>query len=408
VDHLPHRQPELIVRPHLPSRLSPNARQRGLSLIELMIAITLGLLVLAGLTTVFVTASESQRELQRSAQQIENGRYAMDVLSNDVNLAGFYGRYSAYSDPAAIPDPCITGNEAALTTSLRTPIQAFLAADQSSIPSLAGTTCGTYLTAANLHPGSDILVIRRVETTTLRYPGDGFTPAVTAADTMTTNEVYTQTNPKDVSLFFGAGTAVSDATPATVLQRNGKAESVRKLRVHIYFVAPCSLPAGAACSSSDDGGTPVPTLKRLELTVSGGARTFNVVPISEGIQAFKVELGIDNSPNAVNACTTRKGDGAPDLYLPNSTTAAISVADLAGVVSAKVWIIARSPQATPGFTDTKTYAVATPSTVLGAGTVAGTGLTYGPYNDGYKRHAFFSELRAVNPSSRREIPPACT
>ena len=52
--------------------IASRRRQQGLSLIELMIAITLGLLVLAGLTTVFVTASESQRELQRSAQQIES------------------------------------------------------------------------------------------------------------------------------------------------------------------------------------------------------------------------------------------------------------------------------------------------------------------------------------------------
>ena len=41
---------------------------------------------------------------------------------------------------------------------------------------------------------------------------------------------------------------------------------------------------------------------------------------------------------------------------------------------------------------------------LGAGTVAGTGLTYGPYNDAYKRHSFFSEVRVVNLSSRRENP----
>jgi type IV pilus assembly protein PilW len=132
------------------------------------------------------------------------------------------------------------------------------------------------------------------------------------------------------------------------------------------------------------------------------------VPIAEGIQAFKVELGIDTTPTAVNACTTRKGDGAPDLYLPNSTTSAITAADLAGVVAAKVWIVARSPQSTPGFTDTKTYSVATATDVLGAGAVAGSGLTYGPYNDPYKRHAFFSEMRAVNPSARREVPPACT
>ncbi|HYD07514.1 MAG TPA: PilW family protein [Reyranella sp.] len=384
-------------------RLPPRSRQQGLSLIELMIAITLGLLVLAGLTTVFVTASESQRELQRSAQQIENGRYAIDTLTNDIHHAGYYGRFSAYSDPTAIPDPCITGNEAALTTAMSAPIQLYTAADQTSQPSLASTSCAAYgLTAANLQPGSDVLVIRRADTSSLRYPADGQLPTATTTDSTTTAAVYMQTNPKNVNVFFGTGAAANTLT--TMTQKNGTAELARRYRVHIYFVAPCSMPAGTACAANDDGGTPVPTLKRLELTVVGGTRTFEVVPIAEGIQAFKVELGVDNSPSTANASTNRIGDGAPDLYLPNSTTSAITVADLANTVSTKLWLVARSPQATPNHVDSKTYAVATPAEVLGGGTVAGSGLAYGPYNDGYKRHAFFTEVRVVNMSSRRENP----
>src|SRR6266853_1707867 len=87
---------------------------RGFSLIELMIAMTIGLLILAGLVTLFVNTSQSQQALQRSAQQIENGRYAMDVLIQDLHHAGYYGRYSAYSDGTTLPDPCITGNPTAI------------------------------------------------------------------------------------------------------------------------------------------------------------------------------------------------------------------------------------------------------------------------------------------------------
>ena len=387
-------------------------RQRGLSIIELMIAITLGLLVLAGLTTVFVTASESQRELQRSAQQIENGRYAMDLLTQDLHHAGFYGRYSAYADGTTIPDPCLTGDAAALTTDLAVPVQGFIAADQSSRPSLTGTTCATYLPSANLYPGSDILVIRRAETTPLRYPTDGLTPTVTSADTAILNEVYLQTDPGTADIQFGNGAAIAsdkkaNGDAATIKQKNGNAESIRKHRVHIYFVAPCSIPAGGStvCTgSSDDAGSPLPTLKRLELSASGGTRTFNTVPIAEGVDALKVEYGIDNSPSTANASTQRIGDGASDLYIPNATAATLTAVHLTGVVSAKLWLVARSPQTSPGYKDTKTYSVATPSTVLGAGTVAGTGLTYGPFGDAYKRHAFFSEVRVVNLSSRRENP----
>lgn len=388
-------------------------RQRGLSIVELMIAMTLGLLILAGLTTVFVTSSESQRELQRSAQQIENGRYAMDLLTQDLHHAGFYGRYSGYPDGTTIPDPCITGNAAALAADLAVPVQGFIAPDQSSRPSLTGTTCANaLLPSANLHPGSDILVIRRAETTPLRYPTDGLTPTVTSADIAISNEVYLQTDPATADIQFGNGAAIAsdkkaNGDAATIMQKNGSAEAIRKYRVHIYFVAPCSIPAGTSivCTgSNDDAGSPLPTLKRLELSVSSGTLTFNTVPIAEGVDALKFEYGIDNSPSTANATTLRIGDGAPDLYIPNAVTATLAAVHLTGVVSAKVRLVARSPQTSPGYKDTKTYEVATPSTVLGAGTVAGTGLTYGPFNDAYKRHAYFSEVRVVNLSSRRENP----
>ena len=48
--------------------------QRGFTLIELMVAITISLLLLFGLTVVFVGNSRSFSENQRSSQQIENGR----------------------------------------------------------------------------------------------------------------------------------------------------------------------------------------------------------------------------------------------------------------------------------------------------------------------------------------------
>ena len=72
--------------------------QAGLSLIELMVAMTIGLLIFAGLATLFSNASSSQHELRRTSQQIENGRYAMDVLIQDLQLAGYFGEFRAAGD----------------------------------------------------------------------------------------------------------------------------------------------------------------------------------------------------------------------------------------------------------------------------------------------------------------------
>jgi type IV pilus assembly protein PilW len=377
-------------------------RQGGLSMVELLVAMAIGLMLMAGLVTVFANTSQSQRELQRSSQQIENGRYAMDVLTQDMHHAGYYGRYAGYTAPASAPDPCITGDAAALTSAMGFPVQGYVAASQSARPSLGGTSCGTYLPNANLYPGSDVLVIRRADTSPL---------AVGA--TAVAGEVYMQTGIGAVSVQFGNGAAITsastaDGNAASILQKSGAAESIRKYHVHIYFVAPCSVPSGggAICTGAgDDLGNPIPTLKRLELSVNAfGALTFNTVPISEGVEALKIEYGIDNSPSTANASTGIIGDGAPDLYIPNAGTASPAVTDFPNVVSAKVFLVARNSESTTGFKDTKTYAVATPASVMGAGTNAGTGLTYGPFNDGYKRHGYFSEIRLINLSSRRENP----
>ncbi|HXC38809.1 MAG TPA: prepilin-type N-terminal cleavage/methylation domain-containing protein, partial [Burkholderiales bacterium] len=314
--------------------MKTSAPQHGLSLIELLVSMAIGLMLMAGLVTVFANSSQSQRELQRTAQQIENGRYAMDVLTQDLHHAGFYGRYAAYTAPASAPDPCITGDAAALASSMGFPVQGYVAASQSTRPSLAGTTCGTYLPNANLYPGSDVLVIRRADTS-----------ALAVGATAVSGEVYVQSGVSAVSVQFGNGAAITaastaDGGAASILQKSGAAESIRKYHVHIYFVAPCSIPSGggSVCTgSSDDQGKPVPTLKRLELSVnSSGTLTFNTVPISEGVEALKIEYGIDNSPSTANASTQLIGDGAPDLYIPNATTSAPAATDFPNAVSAKV------------------------------------------------------------------------
>src|SRR3990167_259795 len=65
--------------------------QRGLSLVELMISITIGLLILSAMTTLFVNQSKTRAELDKSNRMIDNGRYALELLSENLRLAGFYG-----------------------------------------------------------------------------------------------------------------------------------------------------------------------------------------------------------------------------------------------------------------------------------------------------------------------------
>jgi type IV pilus assembly protein PilW len=66
-------------------------RQRGLSLVELMVALTIGLIVLAAVSTVFVNSRAHYTTQESLARLQENGRFAMHFLARDLRMAGYYG-----------------------------------------------------------------------------------------------------------------------------------------------------------------------------------------------------------------------------------------------------------------------------------------------------------------------------
>jgi type IV pilus assembly protein PilW len=356
--------------------------QRGLSLVELMISLTIGLILLAGITSLIVKQSATRDELEKSSRQIENGRYATQLLRDDIQHAGFLGPYLPQSGVPATADPCEL-TLAGLQNAMTLPIQGVDVAPGSVLTGaqvLASNTCGTYIPSANYKTGTDILVVRRANT------------SVTPMATATANAgglVYLQATPSSFVLGKGSDTSVftltsgSTATPVTA--------ALRSYIVNIYFVSPCSVMAnGATCTSSDDNGTPIPTLKRLELGALNNTTTWSVTPLVEGIENMQIDYGIDSD-----------SDGYPNTY----TTSPANTTDWSNVMAIRVNILARNNTPSMGYTDTKTYCLSgsPPFTASGSSTSCNTGGTmlFGPMNDAYKRHLFSEMIRAVNPSGRR-------
>jgi type IV pilus assembly protein PilW len=350
------------------------ARNRGFTLLELMISLVIGLVVLGGMLSFFSNSSSAYAELKKSAEHTGNGSMAMWMLSQDVNHAGYYGEFYTLPPAGALPDPCLV-TSAALYSALAFPVQGYDA------PVASPLAC---LSAANFVPGTDILVVRYAE----------FTP-LAPANAPVTGEVYLQASTLAAEVQIGAGgpvgtTKKADGTTATIFKKDGvSAADIRKLGVHIYFIAPCSVPADGTetCTGpADDGGTPIPTLKRLELTAVAGVPGWKIAPLVDGIRNLQIDYGIDNSPAVIDPSTNQFGDGAPDAYVT-----APAVADWTNVVSVRINFIAVSTQLTAKFVDTKTYNLGL------AGVV-------GPFNDSFKKHLFSSYARLVDVSGRREIP----
>lgn len=66
-------------------------RQRGLSLIEVMVAMVIGLILMAGVGYVYLSGKRSYNVQSAAATVQENGRFALDFMRPEIRMAGFFG-----------------------------------------------------------------------------------------------------------------------------------------------------------------------------------------------------------------------------------------------------------------------------------------------------------------------------
>jgi len=65
--------------------------QRGFGLVELLVALAVGLLLLAGVVQVFAANRQSYRLQEAQARLQESGRFAVQRLARDLRMAGYWG-----------------------------------------------------------------------------------------------------------------------------------------------------------------------------------------------------------------------------------------------------------------------------------------------------------------------------
>jgi type IV pilus assembly protein PilW len=244
---------------------------------------------------------------------------------------------------------------------------------------------------------TDVVVVRHADTCALIWNAttSAFEPEDANCDANLANAAYFQASrcETDTSRY------VLGTTGFSLQRRQCDSRFAPRYRLisNIYYVRNYAVTAG-------DG---IPTLVRSELGVSGGAPAQQpAVALVEGIEGFRIEVGIDSLSetgaatdythepkwgDSTRKIATNRGDGIPDGSPPFTHCAGgCTATQLANVSAARVYVLARANETTPGYKDTKTYTLGTQ--------------TLGPFNDGFKRHVFSTTVRFVNITSRRETP----
>lgn len=336
----------------------------GVSLVELMIAITLGLMVMAALASIFANSSRTREDLERNSRQIENGRFAIDLITSELRLAGFYGSLDPRSVavPPALMDPCSTDPNDWIKA-IRLHVQGY---DN-------GAGFPFDCSFPNLRPNTDIAVVRRVSTCQA-----GVDPGCAGIQGATP---YMQNTKCDAELLtpFVLG---MQGTAAFNLHNRGPGgvcttvAAQRQYYVRMFYIA------------NDNGEVPavaIPTLKRRDFTGLG----FNDTPLVEGIEELNFEYGLDLN-----------NDSIPDVYVSDPTSYVCAgctpITNWMNVVTVKVYLLARNIDPSPNYTDNKTYTVGHDS--------AGNDITVSP-GDHYHRHVYTGLVRIVNVAQRKEVVP---
>lgn len=461
-------------------------RQAGLTLVELMVAMTISLLVLVALVNVYVNLARANDEMAKSNSLIEAGRSAIQILQNDLTHAGYWAGFVPQFDdltfehvpadvPTSIPDACLP--YAAWSSEYKTNVIGIPVQSSEVLPTGAGC-----ISFPAQRAGTDVIVVRHVETcipdgpncdadTAGRlYMQTGTCAAEKNAGTAggaTSNSIVLDDDAADVDGAYagltlrivsgtgmgqlrnisaylgGSRTAMIDSawavipdntsvygfeyalgtgafplhqrdcvgtgSPASLPVTSGTLADKRRLISNIYYIADLPHPEGQ--------GRTVPTLMRSQLDVIGGGLAQRApVRLLDGVEALRVELGIDDSGKTGAAVDytepvqwedattktrpTNRGDGAPDVFKRCSTADPCSAAELMNVVAVKLYVLARSRDATPGYKDAKVYCLGEPA-VDGSCPAAST---IAAANDNFKRHVFTTSMRLNNVSGRRETP----
>jgi type IV pilus assembly protein PilW len=282
--------------------------QQGLSLVELMIAITLSLVVTMVAIQVFSGSKQSFRVQESQSRLQENARFAIEYLGRSIRQTDFWGgaRTGTLKAGSGIGDSA--GTSAACSKAWMTdytrPLMGWTGAADSPLQACTGD---------DYVPDSDILVVRYADPNTFGSSG-----------------------PIVVKSRVGRNGAIGTVAEVNAAIDGTATEGVPTYGYHaiVFFLR-----------NFTSGGRVTPSLYWCIPDSTGGCTGLgdSRQPIIEGIEQMKFQYGLDTDNDLV-----------ADQYL--SADGISTAAQWAQVISVRVNLIVRGDQI-DGFADTQSYAM---------------------------------------------------
>ena len=289
-----------------------NLHQRGVSLIELLVAVTIGGLLIFGATKVYVDSRATYEVNETAARLQETARYALSVIEPDIRMSNYWG---------LVKGAGIVINQAA----------------QGAASAGAPTSCGNNFAhdlQRNLEANNNAYALGCAA---WLHPDRTGTGGVFSSDTLTVRRASSNLSNGTAGRLRICSTRifaslVTDSSACTAAP-NGQ---VNDLVVNTYYVDR---------DSTHRFG--LPALRRHALIAGPAFSSDEIIP---GIEDMQVQFGIDPTGSS----------GSAQRYVD---PAAIPIG--AQVVSVRIWLLVRAENPEVGFRDNRTYQYADRATATG-------------------------------------------
>ena len=298
-----------------------NKHIRGLSLIELMISLTIGMVLIAAVGYAYLGGRAAYRQQEALARMQEGARFAFETLTYDIRMAGFsgcrantsvsvlngtnwYGNlysqplvgYDTGSAPGTISANVVAGDSLEV-----------LRADNSKeyvVDTHVPTSAQFQLTDNHdLKQGEILVVTDCSHSATFQMTNVNNNNTVETVNHNTGGAL----SPGNCTKGFGESSPGSGAPLCTT---NGVAYTfspgsrILRMSGNIYYIG-----------NNPNG---VPSLYRLRLGQSGGNAAAVAEELVEGVEDMQITYGVDTS----NPATCSQTDGVVDAYVTSSNVAA--------------------------------------------------------------------------------------
>lgn len=306
-------------------------RIHGFSLVELMVALTIGLIILTAVSSLFVSSKQTYTTQDRLARLQENARFAMHFIVKDLRLAGYFGCISDIT-PDSINNTL--NNSADFAYNAQIPIEGV-----NNIAGISGSPTGTWYPSANTTmpanaiPGTDAIAIRMGDASSNIYlnqemPNDSAVLKANSITGLSVGEIImvsdcanadimqiTQLNPTDPHIVHNSG----GGTPGNSTQKLSKSYSpstapdgtrIMKFQTRRYFIS--------------TGASGNPALFRQDNTAAA-------IELVDGVENLQVLYGTDTD-----------SDGIPNVYLKAGDAGLQSASEWSSVRSVRIGILART------------------------------------------------------------------